>query len=289
MNKKTKQRRIISIFISYILSLCLVFTALVGVITFTSFNKAYLKSQIKSSDFSTNAKLEIDEYVTGYGLSSGFDPAILEDVITENMIKKDMFSVADAFFNTTIEAPTFSELEETFQNIFLEDLEKRDVTITSEIKKGIEELSETCKNAYVSHVNIPFSDYLSPILEQFKPIVNITFLISLALVAIVVFLNIKINSKINAMQYFAYSLIAAAGVSMFAPIIFGLNVNIKGLGLSPLSLKNLVVSYISGTVNSFWIVTLLFFAAALIVIFYIIKTVKQSAAEYNLKHATSDD
>ena len=205
------------------------------------------------------------------------------------MIKEDMFSVTNTFFNSENTAPDFSKLEETFLNTFLDDLKKRDITITSEIKVGVEELAETCKNAYISHVNIPFSDYLSPILNQFKPLVTITFLVSLALVAVLTFLIIKINNKINSMQYFAYSLIAAGGVSMLAPIIFSFNVNIKGLGLSPLSLKNLVVSYISGTVNSFWIVALLFFVAALIITLYIIKTVKLSAKAYNLTQATSTD
>lgn len=263
--KQTKQRKnagAISYVLSFLLSLLLVLLALVGVVSITVCNRAFLKTQVLQTGFCDNVLSELQENYTSYGSASGFSANVMKSFVTVDMIQRDMFQSVDSLYDGKREPIVYPDVQKMAFDVFAADLEQRGIGMTDEIQTAVTQLATACHEDYVNYVRVPFVSYLAGILKKLQQVILWVVIFLLLAIAIAQVVLLLLQRSLRArLRYTTYSFSAGCAACIILPAIALLGLDMRRINISPESIKLLVV----GVTDSMF-VAIFFFALIYMVV-----------------------
>ncbi len=253
MNNKKKKTGVLTLILSYVLSLLLVVLAALGVVQITLCNPGFLKTQVINSGFCDSALAELQENFISYGSASGFSAEVMTGIIQKERVQTDMFAAVDATYAGKRDLPDYTSFSQNAYDIFAADVESRGYTVTQDVQEGLQLLADTCAQDYTNHVNVPLASYLAPLLVKLNSVMWIPLAVALLLTAMaVVVIIITESDPEKRLKACIYSSTAGFTACVLMPIIAALTIKLQNLNISPQSLKLLIGKYYSSTLSAFF-------------------------------------
>lgn len=253
MTNKKKKTNVLTLVLSYVLSLLLVVLAAFGVVQITLCNASFLKTQVINSGFCDSALSELTENFVSYGSASGFSSEVMTSIIQKERVQTDMFSAVDLLYSGSREQPDYSSFSQNAYDIFSADVESRGYTLTQDVKEGLQLLADTCAQDYTNHVNLPMTSYIAPILTKLNSVMWIPLVIALLFTAVAVVVIIMTESDAEQrLKACIYSFSAGLASCVLFPVIASLAIRLQNLSITPQSLKLLIGKYYGSMLSAFW-------------------------------------
>lgn len=267
---KTKAKNRLSLFLSYFLSLLLTLLMCSAVVGMTVCNSSFCKTQILKSGFSQVVCTELKENYESYGAAGGFDKQVMTSFISEGQIQTDMFAAVDSLYRGERELLQHPEIKDAALKTFETDLEKRNITVTENIKEGLNQLADGCRLDYESYVSVMMSGYIAPLVPKVTrlAIASIAFF-SVASIFTVLLLFKTERDWEKRISDIVYALIATAAFCFLLVLAGKMFFPIERINVSPKSAYVFLVQYVASVFQAvlyFGIINTILAAALIITI-----------------------
>ncbi len=185
---------ILKMILNIILILVISLLIFVNLATSTILNKNYILSKIEQTGYYEKIKLEIQSSFENYIAQSGFDENVMDNIVSEEKIKKDTETLVANIYdgtNTTIDT---TEIEENLKRNIQNSLENKKLNITQQ--NAIEQYITTISNQYketISHTK--YETNMNKALKQINKYVNIIKKCALIAIVILIIVILIVNCK----------------------------------------------------------------------------------------------
>lgn len=189
---------ILKFIIMVILTVCLLFVGIKNVVTSTMLNKKYILQKLDETNFYSETYKIVKSNFENYISQSGLDEDVLENICTEDKVKKDINIIISNIYDGTNEEIDTAEIAERLNS----NIDKQNVR-TSKNNKAIDEfVNHICESYRDSIINTKYDKTINTLYEKtlrnLEKINKIVITISIIGIVLLVVLNIKNISKILA-------------------------------------------------------------------------------------------
>ena len=189
---------ILKFIIMVILTVCLLFVGIKNVVTSTMLNKTYILQKLDETNFYSETYKIVESNFENYISQSGLEEEVLENICTEDKVKKDINIIISNIYDGTNEEIDTTEIAEKLNS----NIDKQNVR-TSKNSNAIDEfVNHICESYRDSIINTKYDKTINTLYEKtlrnLETINKIVIAISIIGIVLLVVLNIKNISKILA-------------------------------------------------------------------------------------------
>ena len=256
-----------ALLLSWLSSLLLTLLALFLVLLTTVCSPSFMKQQVARSDFSEAAYTYLYDNYTSYGAASGFSADVMTAAISRDQITADMESAVTRLYkgDTALDARDAIQTS-TYENL-IADLDSRGIKITQDIASAVDIVADACRQDYSNYVAIPLASQLYTIIEKFNCAVPAAVCITAVFCAVSIFLMLRLASAPRfGVRCLTYAFTAATALCALAATAIYPALHLENLGLSPASVKQLVLTYFQNLFGRFGLFALVYGAVAVILL-----------------------
>lgn len=261
---------ILKFIIMVILTVCLLFVGIKNVVTSTMLNKTYILQKLDETNFYSETYKIVESNFENYISQSGLDEEVLENICTEDKVKKDINIIISNIYDGTNEEIDTTEIAEKLNS----NIDKQNVR-TSKNSNAIDEfVNHICESYRDSIINTKYdktiNDLYEKILSGLEKVNKIVITISIIDIVLLVALNIKNISKILA--NFAETTFATSLLQFVFIIIIKAKVDISNIKAFNDAFSETIVAIIKNILNQINIlgIVMLFISIIFTVIYEII-------------------
>ena len=261
---------ILKFIIMVILTVCLLFVGIKNVVTSTMLNKTYILQKLDETNFYSETYKIVESNFENYISQSGLDEEVLENICTEDKVKKDINIIISNIYDGTNEKIDTTEIAEKLNS----NIDKQNVR-TSKNSNAIDEfVNHICESYRDSIINTKYdktiNDLYEKILGGLEKVNKIVITISIIDIVLLVALNIKNISKILA--NFAETTFATSLLQFVFIIIIKAKVDISNIKAFNDAFSETIVAIIKNILNQINIlgIVMLFISIIFTVIYEII-------------------
>ena len=261
---------ILKFIIMVILTVCLLFVGIKNVVTSTMLNKTYILQKLDETNFYSETYKIVESNFENYISQSGLDEEVLENICTEDKVKKDINIIISNIYDGTNEEIDTTEIAEKLNS----NIDKQNVR-TSKNSNAIDEfVNHICESYRDSIINTKYdktiNDLYEKILRGLEKVNKIVITISIIDIVLLVALNIKNISKILA--NFAETTFATSLLQFVFIIIIKAKVDISNIKAFNDAFSETIVAIIKNILNQINIlgIVMLFISIIFTVIYEII-------------------
>ena len=261
---------ILKFIIMVILTVCLLFVGIKNVVTSTMLNKKYILQKLDETNFYSETYKIVESNFENYISQSGLDEEVLENICTEDKVKKDINIIISNIYDGTNEEIDTTEIAEKLNS----NIDKQNVR-TSKNSNAIDEfVNHICESYRDSIINTKYdktiNDLYEKILSGLEKVNKIVITISIIDIVLLVALNIKNISKILA--NFAETTFATSLLQFVFIIIIKAKVDISNIKAFNDAFSETIVAIIKNILNQINIlgIVMLFISIIFTVIYEII-------------------
>lgn len=261
---------ILKFIIMVILTVCLLFVGIKNVVTSTMLNKTYILQKLDETNFYSETYKIVESNFENYISQSGLDEEVLENICTEDKVKKDINIIISNIYDGTNEEIDTTEIAEKLNS----NIDKQNVR-TSKNSNAIDEfVNHICESYRDSIINTKYdktiNDLYEKILGGLEKVNKIVITISIIDIVLLVALNIKNISKILA--NFAETTFATSLLQFVFIIIIKAKVDISNIKAFNDAFSETIVAIIKNILNQINIlgIVMLFVSIIFTVIYEII-------------------
>lgn len=261
---------ILKFIIMVILTVCLLFVGIKNVVTSTMLNKTYILQKLDETNFYSETYKIVESNFENYISQSGLEEEVLENICTEDKVKKDINIIISNIYDGTNEEIDTTEIAEKLNS----NIDKQNVR-TSKNSNAIDEfVNHICESYRDSIINTKYdktiNDLYEKILGGLEKVNKIVITISIIDIVLLVALNIKNISKILA--NFAETTFATSLLQFVFIIIIKAKVDISNIKAFNDAFSETIVAIIKNILNQINIlgIVMLFISIIFTVIYEII-------------------
>ena len=261
---------ILKFIIMVILTVCLLFVGIKNVVTSTMLNKTYILQKLDETNFYSETYKIVKSNFENYISQSGLEEDVLENICTEDKVKKDINIIISNIYDGTNEKIDTTEIAEKLNS----NIDKQNVR-TSKNSNAIDEfVNHICESYRDSIINTKYdktiNDLYEKILGGLEKVNKIVITISIIDIVLLVALNIKNISKILA--NFAETTFATSLLQFVFIIIIKAKVDISNIKAFNDAFSETIVAIIKNILNQINIlgIVMLFISIIFTVIYEII-------------------
>jgi hypothetical protein len=277
-NKKGIKRasKILCLVLSFVLSITFVALAILFVVQWTCFNKNTFYKNLLSSKYYENVLSDLYEKAEAITLPTGLSIEVLKDTIELYEVHRDVNGYLEAGFRgEAFEADT-SKLESDLKQNIDQYLKSEGIMADLEQRKNIELYVTSIATEYKKSIEIPLLDFLVSLREFYKKIYYTGIVICTAVIATIIRMMTKMNGWLHrTIRYLTYSTTAAAFMVALAPFVALCNGFYRRIQLSPRSLYDFTVIFVTNIFHTFLLFGLVL-ATISIVLMITVKGIKYS-------------
>jgi hypothetical protein len=243
-------KKLISLVLSFILSLFIVVVCILLIVKVTFLNEGYLREQITKSQYTENLINEINKTFISYGIVSGFDEKFFTSVLTVDRVKSDIYYDVGRLYSGSTKKVDTKSFSDHLYNLLIENVKKRGFELNDEVDTALIYLTDTCTQTYKDNVGIPYVTQAHTYIAKFNKVIDLAIGGMLALCVFTMIILYMINPwKRRKIRYYMYA-VGGSFFMLLMPSLFVLYANkIDKIGISGKSLYFLVVSYLNNVVN----------------------------------------
>ena len=264
MNKGIKiTKKIISYIIIVVIAILTTSLIYLNILNNNILNENNILTMIDNSNYYREIKDETLKLLEGYVQQSGFDKTILKDIVTEEIVKKDIHNIIDEIYtNSTAEV---SDISKNLQNNIDKYIKDNNKLLDVAQKNSIKELISLMSNEYKNNI-FPTSSILhlnkivQGVSDKYVTINNYIILAIFILIVILLFLSFK-KSILYVSIAFLIVGILVFGIFMYIDITLNLD-NIYVYSLSITNILKLIISNITNDIYMYS--TFIFFVSTII-------------------------
>lgn len=241
--------KIIRYIINAILSFLIIFAffLLIGlnILDNKVLNKEYIISKIEEIKFYEQISREVESGFENYIYQSGLPEETIKDLFTEEMIKNDVNSLINCFYDGT-EISLSTEDLRTSLNLRIQNyLDSQNKKLNDEGKKNIKKFEDLIVGEYEKNVNVSTTLYtkgnsvLQKIVEIRNKIGNIPLIVLIVLIALMIIFNIK--DLLTAINFLGISSLSTGILLKLGTDLLFKNIEFDNLVILSNSLSSLVI------------------------------------------------
>lgn len=242
MEKKQKIRKILCTIFSFLLSMTLFATLIVGVLRFTLLDKDFFVNELEKSNYSHTLYEKIIEELSGEGYVSGFDEEFFSQILSEETVKTPVLSAVDRIYATgEYKAASVEENTQKFYEEFVKSLEGRGVTVDEEQKTHIQAFAKDCAEFLSSTARLPFLSVAESLIRNLKPLVTYAMIFLGAFALFCVLFIVLTNPKSReSLRFLSYGLTGTALMTAAPSIVLLASGLLKKISIADKAFYNLV-------------------------------------------------
>ena len=238
---------ILKFIIMVILTVCLLFVGIKNVVTSTMLNKTYILQKLDETNFYSETYKIVESNFENYISQSGLDEEVLENICTEDKVKKDINIIISNIYDGTNEEIDTTEIAEKLNS----NIDKQNVR-TSKNSNAIDEfVNYICESYRDSIINTKYDKTINNLYEKIlgglEKVNKIVITISIIDIVLLVALNIKNISKILA--NFAETTFATSLLQFVFIIIIKTKVDISNIKAFNDAFSKTIVAIIKNILN----------------------------------------
>jgi hypothetical protein len=273
--KRKYSKKIISIFLSFVICLSLFLMILILIMRSTIFNEAFIKQSISKSSYAAYLTNDIKNNFRNFGHLSGGVP---DEIFKNSINEKNVYNDISNYFSFSMQNKKFSvsttDLSSRLKTQITAYAATQDTSLVSkaDLSKNIYTLVKSCTDVYTRSIQIEFVPQFGAVSAKFAHYFNLFFSV-LLIVIVFLFLFISfLNRKLLfIIRYSIYSISAVLIMLLTVPTYIKIAQIIPRIGISSKPLYLLITTILTATFNTFYFYSCVFAGLLLIlVIGYII-------------------
>lgn len=241
-------KTILNIILSFSLILIIIATILVNNLDNKILNKNYMLSKLDEVQVYLQISREVKSGFENYIYQSGLPEDTIENLATEEMIKKDVNSIIDYIYDGTDIKISSEKVQEELDNKINKYVESQDIKLNNQGKSNIKKFETLIVNEYDKNVNVSDLMY-KKVHDGIQKIDNINSKIGklpIIAITVVIILLIIINIKdlLVAINYIGISLLSSGILLTLVVNLIFKNVDIDNLLILANSISSVISSII---------------------------------------------
>ena len=270
---------ILKVIVMMLLTVCLGVVTIKNVITSTILNKQYVLQKLDETNFYSEMHKIVETNFENYINQSGLDEEVLNNICTQEKVKKDINIIISNIYDGTNEEIDTTEISEKL-NFNIDEQNVRTSQNNSAIDEFVKHICESYKDSIINtkYENVLNGTY-KKIFKALEKIEQIIIIILIVSIIFLVILNIKNISKVIA--NFATILFSTSLLQFVFTVAIKSKVNIKDIKAFNEVFSTTIVTIIENIlnqINKFGIIILIF-SVLFIIIYEIIIYYKNSRNE----------
>lgn len=237
---------ILNILISFLIIFVVIAVVATNILNNKILNKNYVLSKIEETEFYLQVSREVESGFENYIYQSGLPVETIQNIYTEEMIKKDINGIIDYVYEGKEYSLSSEELRRNLDNKIQEYVNSQNLNLNEQGKKNIKEFENLIVNEYDNNVKASDTVYKTANsgIETLKNISvkigNIPMIVLVILVVVLILINIRdllLTINFLGISSLSIGVLLKLGVNL---ILF--NVELDNLVLISTSLSNLIIS-----------------------------------------------
>ncbi len=269
--KKERIKRLVYIFLSFVLSVCLFFLSLSLIIRVTIFSPDFMKNAMSSTAYYQFIKEEFADKLKNLGHASGLSDDFVDKFVEDFDFIEIESEYVDAFYSEGSTLVNTTKFKQSMLSALEAYIEENNIDKSKASEANLIYLVDKASEIYVAHVTVPFFSVIGNYIKKLDVplrIAEIAFaVLSAGIIAIIYFTN---EYKHRRYRYICYGTTGAALTVAVIPAVVGITGIVGKASIGTRSLYNLFVSYFSSFFNYFWAFAgvLAFFSVVAFIVFY---------------------
>ena len=213
-SKSRSRRRVLSICISFFISLCttLILTAIL--LKGGLFNQQMFKQTLSESTFYDTKLVDVKANINDILVSAGFPEEISEEAITRTLITME---VSKVMRGDEVDTTEFSNV---MKEKMMEYLTENDIPVTGAMTQAIDRMVVEMSKVYSTHMTFLFVKMYNEFCAKYMTLINYVMYISLAVLAVcMVAVMMMYTRKYRAIRYIGYGILAGSLVTEVIAIV----------------------------------------------------------------------
>lgn len=239
-------RYIINVVLSFLIILFAFILIGLNVLDYKILDKKYILSKIDEIKFYEQISKEVESGFENYIYQSGLPEETINDLFTEDMIKKDVNSLINCLYDGTEISLSTEILRETLDSRIQEYLASQNKKLNEEGKKNITKFEDLIVEEYRKNVNVSTTVFESgnSILQKVKEvrgfIGNIPIVAFFVLIVLIIIVNIK--DLLSAMNFLGISALSTGVLLKIGTNLLFNEIDFDNLVVLSKSLSSLIIN-----------------------------------------------
>jgi len=254
----------ISTIIALLLSIFLTMASYLGGIYFGAFNKTLILDSLnKTSYYNAIMDYTLDKSQS-LAIPMGLKPEVFDNVFTF----EETYAEGNALIHANLDGKeyipnTSKVVDRLVSNINLY-LKQNDLKVTNDQQANITTFSNIIADEYSKNLSVPYIKYYTSLRNIFSKLAYVGIPVFLLLSAFAIFLLIKMQRWIHrSLRFIAYGTLAASLMTAGLPVFLLITGSYKRLNVTPEYFYNFIVHYITESLYTFIIISLLLFVISI--------------------------
>jgi hypothetical protein len=252
-------RKLLSILLSFLLSI--VFVGLAGLITlsYSSFNEKAVQDILLSSDYYHNVSLEIESDSNMLTLPTGLPLEVVKGVFSEDEVRQDVDSYMEAAVLGEAYQPELEEFQNRLRHNIGIYLAGEEIVPDQQQSADIDEYIETISKEYAEAIKLPLLEYWIQLIQEYQIIHFLGVIICVSIILLLLILLYKLNPWFHRFLYYVYNGTMAAGLMLAILPILTLSHGLSaGIQVMPASFNHFAIEYMTRCLRTLLGISILF-------------------------------
>jgi len=281
-HQRRRIRKAIAILLSFFLALAILALSFLLLCSFTLLRPSFLLEQVDRSNYTEQVKVELEDTLVSYGLSSGFDEAFSKGLLDTDDMRGDIYLEVQKLYDPGVPGADLDRFRANLHEKLISYVKEQDEEITPQITEALDYLADLSTEAYEKKIAFPMSGTISGWIATLQGISRFALIASIIFTAVVLAFLIGIHPrKTRVVPYVIYAAAASGlffGVAAIVTIYSG---KIERVGITNKGLYNLVTTYITSVLYPMlWISACMIGVSAIVALLYLYNQ-KRKSGDYN--------
>ena len=267
----SKVKRVLYVFLSFILSFVMFLMSFAVLLELTVFNKEFIFGEMNKVGYFDIQRMEISRNLKDLGYASGLDESFFDELIDDSMLREDTAEYLDSFYSGTGSVIRLDNFKQKFNSAIDVYIEKEEINPASVSAESRKYLVDNAASIYRESLQIPFIKYIAGyflgIKNALPAVIGVTGLMVLFLCVIFIF---STKWKHRAVRYICYATLTTF-LAMLAPFIAMISTGtMKKLNISSKAFYDFFVA-VNDSVMMYFLYFAIFFALLSLALFILFK------------------
>lgn len=236
-------KRIVNIFLSFILAVLLTVLTLAGTLQFTLLNENFILDNMNTCNYITEKKDEITSSLTDLGYASGLEEDFFSDLLNEVMLHDDVEKYLSDYYSGEGSVIDKTAFKQTFNTALDKYIEKKGIDPNSVSSDNREYLIKEAAKIYKQSLELPFFGKLAGRFQNVKKLLPFVIAICAVLSALIcVIFVLSTKWKHRAVRHIYYATAATFLTTLVLPIVILLSKKIETFNIASRATYMLFVS-----------------------------------------------
>lgn len=202
----SKIKRVIYVFLSFVMSLLLLVLTFSVVLQTTIFNENFFLSKMNETEYFTAKKTEITRSLMDLGYASGLDEEFFNNLIDDSLLRDDTIYYLDGFFSGDRSVVDTKNFEDVFNKALDKYIEKKQINPETVNKSSVDNLVRNASKIYRNSLSLPLFQTIAGYFVGLKQAMPITIaVVGVLIFFIFIILFFSTKWKHRPVRYMCYS------------------------------------------------------------------------------------